>query len=69
MVVLEQGVKYYVQPEDGQKTGFYADQRDNRHRIRLLSHNKTVLDTFCYSGGTYHVILSLSIFLSLSTIS
>ena len=51
VVVLEHGVKYYVQPEDGQKTGFYADQRDNRHRIRLLSHNNTVLDTFCYSGG------------------
>lgn len=51
VIVIENGIKYYVSPEDGQKTGFYADQRDNRQKIRSLCHGKTVLDTFCYSGG------------------
>jgi len=51
LVVFENGVKYVVCPEDGQKTGFYCDQRDNRMMIRDLSKGKTVLDTFCYSGG------------------
>jgi 23S rRNA (cytosine1962-C5)-methyltransferase len=51
LVVTENGVKYVVCPEDGQKTGFYCDQRDNRMMIREMSEGKTVLDTFCYSGG------------------
>ena len=51
LIVVENGVKYVVCPEDGQKTGFYCDQRDNRMMIRQLSEGKEVLDTFCYSGG------------------
>lgn len=51
LIVVENGVKYVVSPEDGQKTGFYCDQRDNRMMIRELSKGKSVLDTFCYSGG------------------
>jgi 23S rRNA (cytosine1962-C5)-methyltransferase len=51
LIVVENGVKYVVCPEDGQKTGFYCDQRDNRMMIREMSEGKTVLDTFCYSGG------------------
>jgi 23S rRNA G2069 N7-methylase RlmK/C1962 C5-methylase RlmI len=51
VIVTENGVKYVVCPEDGQKTGFYCDQRDNRRMIRDISKGKTVLDTFCYSGG------------------
>ena len=51
LTVVENGVKYVVCPEDGQKTGFYCDQRDNRMMIRQLSKGKSVLDTFCYSGG------------------
>jgi 23S rRNA (cytosine1962-C5)-methyltransferase len=51
LIVVENGVKYVVCPEDGQKTGFYCDQRDNRAMMREISKGKTVLDTFCYSGG------------------
>ena len=51
LVVVENDVKYVVCPEDGQKTGFYCDQRDNRMMIRNMSRGKSVLDTFCYSGG------------------
>lgn len=35
----------------GQKTGFYADQRDSRLFLRSISKNKKVLDLCCYSGG------------------
>lgn len=51
LIVSEHGVKYWVRPEDGQKTGFYCDQRDNRRLIRELSAGRSVLDTYCYSGG------------------
>jgi 23S rRNA G2069 N7-methylase RlmK/C1962 C5-methylase RlmI len=51
VVVSENGIKYHVDPHDGQKTGFYADQRHNRAMIGALSSRKSVLDTFCYTGG------------------
>jgi 23S rRNA G2069 N7-methylase RlmK/C1962 C5-methylase RlmI len=51
LIVLENGVKYSTDPFEGQKTGFYADQRANRDMIRRLSRGKSVLDTFCYTGG------------------
>lgn len=47
---MENGIKYVVSLE-GQKTGFYADQRENRHYISNISNGKTVLDICCYSGG------------------
>lgn len=50
-VVLENGVKYSTDPFAGQKTGFYADQRENRDMIRRLARGKSVLDAFCYTGG------------------
>lgn len=50
-IVVENGVQYVVYPDDGQKTGFYCDQRSNRQFIRQISHGKRVLDTFSYSGG------------------
>eukprot|EP01041_Mallomonas_annulata_P007096 gene7096-14441_t len=50
-VVAENNVKYLVNPEDGQKTGFYCDQRDNRLLLRTLSKGKAVLDTSFYTGG------------------
>ncbi|GBG00537.1 hypothetical protein Rsub_13240, partial [Raphidocelis subcapitata] len=49
--VREGGVVFLASPERGQKTGFYADQRDNRAFIASLSAGKTVLDLCCYSGG------------------
>jgi 23S rRNA (cytosine1962-C5)-methyltransferase len=36
---------------NGQKTGFFIDQRDNRALVGSFSKGKTVLNTFCYTGG------------------
>jgi 23S rRNA (cytosine1962-C5)-methyltransferase len=49
--VLENGLKYYVNVETGQKTGFFIDQRNNRSRVKNFSKNIKLLNTFCYSGG------------------
>ncbi|KMS99116.1 hypothetical protein BVRB_2g047590 [Beta vulgaris subsp. vulgaris] len=48
--VRESGIKYAVSLE-GQKTGFYADQRENRQFISTIAKGKRVLDVCCYSGG------------------
>lgn len=45
------GIKYRVDPLQGQKTGMYLDQRDNRKAIRSLVQGKRVLDLFCYNGA------------------
>jgi 23S rRNA (cytosine1962-C5)-methyltransferase len=50
-VVLEHGNKFYVDWEEGQKTGFFLDQRENRKLLGEMSRYKTVLNTFCYTGG------------------
>ncbi len=44
-------LKYEIDFEKGQKTGFYFDQSDNRFFIEKLSAGKSVLDAFCNSGG------------------
>jgi len=49
--VLENGLKFQVDIESGQKTGFFLDQRDNRELLGKLSKDKTVLNAFAYSGG------------------
>ncbi|MHB1292249.1 MAG: class I SAM-dependent rRNA methyltransferase [Sulfuricella sp.] len=51
LVIREHGLKFYVDVENGQKTGFYLDQRDNRRRVGELAKDKDVLNCFCYSGG------------------
>ena len=48
--VCEGGVHYLAQPM-GQKTGFYADQRDSRALVRSLAAGKHVLDLYCFTGG------------------
>lgn len=48
--VMENGVSYLISLE-GQKTGFYADQRENRQFISTISEGQRVLDMCCYSGG------------------
>lgn len=50
-VVLENSLQLEVNWETGQKTGFFLDQRDNRFLLERYCKNKTVLNTFCYSGG------------------
>ena len=49
--IHEHGLDYYIDVENGQKTGFYLDQRANRAKIQEISHNKEVLNCFCYTGG------------------
>ncbi|QDH80616.1 class I SAM-dependent rRNA methyltransferase [Echinicola soli] len=50
-IVLENGCKYEIDWEKGQKTGFFIDQRENRKLLGNYSQGKKVLNTFCYSGG------------------
>ena len=50
-VVLENGNKFLVNWEEGQKTGFFIDQRFNRELVKKYAAGRTVLNTFCYTGG------------------
>jgi 23S rRNA (cytosine1962-C5)-methyltransferase len=49
--VEEHGLKFGVDLAEGQKTGFYLDQRDNRQAAARHARGRRVLDMFCYSGG------------------
>jgi 23S rRNA (cytosine1962-C5)-methyltransferase len=51
ILVTEHGLRFEVDLERGQKTGFYLDQRENRRRARSLAAGRDVLDAFCYTGG------------------
>ena len=49
--VTEHGLRFGVDLAEGQKTGFYLDQRDNRQAAARFATGRRVLDMFCYSGG------------------
>ncbi|MEI7781677.1 MAG: class I SAM-dependent rRNA methyltransferase [Planctomycetota bacterium] len=49
--VHEHGLKFGVDLTEGQKTGYYLDQRDNRQAAARYARGRRVLDMFCYSGG------------------
>lgn len=49
--VLENDARFLVDCEEGQKTGFFLDQRNSRNLVGMISKDKTVLNTFCYTGG------------------
>ncbi len=49
--IREGGLEFLVHLREGQKTGYYLDQRDNRQFVAKLARGKSVLDAFCYSGG------------------
>ena len=51
VLIEENGVKYYVDMENGQKTGFFLDQKFNRQSIRGLCSGKKVLDCFTHTGS------------------
>ena len=51
VLVKENNVAFEVDFIDGQKTGFFVDQRDNRELLKTYSKGKNVLNTFCYTGG------------------
>ncbi|MBS1647135.1 MAG: class I SAM-dependent rRNA methyltransferase [Bacteroidetes bacterium] len=50
-VVKENGHQFAVNWLSGQKTGFFVDQRENRKLLAHYAENKTILNTFCYTGG------------------
>ena len=50
-VVLENGNKFLVNWTEGQKTGFFLDQRENRALVGRYSSGRNVLNLFCYTGG------------------
>lgn len=49
--IMENGVKYIVDVEDGQKTGFFLDQKNNRAAIHRICKGKKVLDCFTHTGS------------------
>lgn len=49
--VEEAGLHFRVNLVEGQKTGWYLDQRDNRQAVARLAAGRRVLDAFCYTGG------------------
>jgi len=63
--IKEHGLRFEVDVENGQKTGFFLDQRENRQAILPYVQGKSVLNCFCYtgafsvyalSGGAEHVL-------------
>ena len=51
LIVLENGHKFFVNWTEGQKTGFFLDQRENRALVGKYSKGRNVLNLFCYTGG------------------
>jgi 23S rRNA (cytosine1962-C5)-methyltransferase len=51
VAIIENGITYLVSPEEGQKTGFFLDQRLMREAVSALSSGKKVLNCFAYTGG------------------
>ena len=49
--IVENGVKYLVDVENGQKTGFFLDQKYNRRAVGRLAAGRTVLDCFTHTGS------------------
>ncbi len=49
--ILENGIRFLVDIVNGQKTGFFLDQRENRNYIKRLSAKKSVMNLFSYTGG------------------
>jgi 23S rRNA (cytosine1962-C5)-methyltransferase len=56
-LIHENENKFYVDWEEGQKTGFFLDQRDNRKLLTHFAEGKNVLNTFCYSGWIFHLCI------------
>ena len=51
LIAIENNNKFLIDIEHGQKTGFFLDQRDNRNLLAQYCKDKSVLNTYCYSGG------------------
>ncbi|MDL5048537.1 class I SAM-dependent rRNA methyltransferase [Oscillatoria amoena NRMC-F 0135] len=50
-LITENGIRFFVNWEEGQKTGFFLDQRENRSLLTTFANARRVLNTFCYTGG------------------
>ena len=50
-IALENNIRFNVDWEKGQKTGFFIDQRENRMLLERYAKDKKVLNMFCYTGG------------------
>lgn len=51
VVMQENGLKFYVDIENGQKTGYFLDQKENRAALKPFMKNAEVLDCFCHTGS------------------
>lgn len=51
IIAQEYGLKFIVRPKEGQKTGFFLDQREHRRLVGEISQDKTVVNLFSYNGG------------------
>lgn len=51
VIIEENGLKMLVDLENGQKTGYFLDQKENRDNVKYYVNGKTVLDCFCNVGG------------------
>ena len=49
--ITENGIRYTVDYREGQKTGFFLDQRENRALVERYAKGRNVLNLFCYTGG------------------
>ncbi|HEX8039049.1 MAG TPA: class I SAM-dependent rRNA methyltransferase [Chryseosolibacter sp.] len=50
-IAIENNNRFYIDWEEGQKTGFFLDQRENRKLLGAFARDKKLLNTFCYTGG------------------
>lgn len=56
--VMENGIPFYADIENGQKTGFFYDQRENRRFLKPVCQDAEILDCFCHTGSfTVHAAL------------
>ncbi len=51
VTISEHGIRYRIHFDEGHKTGFFCDQRDNRRDLERFCVDRTVLDACCYTGG------------------
>ncbi len=50
-IINENDILIHVDIENGQKTGYFLDQKENRRLLRMMAHGKRVLDCFSHTGG------------------
>ncbi len=51
VIGMENGIRFHIDIPNGQKTGFFLDQRDSRRMVGEMAAGHRVLNMFCYSGG------------------